>query len=93
MNTTASAPSTRKSPIFRAHRYSPQDPFSPLYLLGYMPAHNRVYLADNDLRIYGYSLSLSVVEYPTAGEILPSLQLNKVARFLESKGTPPLHLI
>lgn len=75
---------------------------SPLYLLGYMPAHNRVYLADKDLHIYGYSLSLSVVEYQTAvlrgdmdaaAEILPSLpkdQLNKVARFLESKGTPSL---
>lgn len=64
-----------------------------------MPAHNRVYLADKDLRIYGYSLSLNVVEYQTAilrgdmdaaAEILPTLpkdQLNKVARFLESKGT------
>ena len=65
-----------------------------------MPAHNRVYLADKELHIYGYSLSLSVVEYQTAvlrgdmdaaAEILPSLpkdQLNKVARFLESKGKP-----
>ena len=71
-----------------------------------MPAHNRVYLTDKDLHIYGYSLSLSVVEYQTAvlrgdmdaaAEILPSLpkdQLNKVARFLESKGTSnPLHPI
>ncbi|KAI4527169.1 Coatomer, beta' subunit [Schizophyllum commune Loenen D] len=69
----------------------------PLYLLGYMPAHNRVYLADKDLAIYSYSLSLAVVEYQTAvlrgdmdaaSEILPSIpkdQLNKVARFLESK--------
>lgn len=62
-----------------------------------MPAHNRVYLADKDMHIYSYSLSLSVVEYQTAvlrgdveaaAEILPTLpkeQLNKVARFLESK--------
>jgi coatomer subunit beta' len=57
-----------------------------------------VYLADKDCHVYGYSLSLSVVEYQTAvirgdmdsaAEILPTLpkeQLNKVARFLESRG-------
>ena len=68
-----------------------------------MPAHNRVYLADKDLAIYSYSLSLAVVEYQTAvlrgdmdaaSEILPSIpkdQLNKVARFLESKGTRLSH--
>jgi hypothetical protein len=71
----------------------------PLFLLGYIPAHNRVYLADKDLNLYGYSLSLNVVEYQTAvlrgdmdaaEEILPTLpkdQLNKVARFLEGRGT------
>ena len=71
----------------------------PLYLLGYIPSHNRVYLTDKDHRIYGYALSLSVVEYQTAilrgdtevaAEILPTLpkdQLNKVARFLEARGT------
>ncbi|KAF9463704.1 coatomer protein [Collybia nuda] len=78
-----------------SYTVSPFD--TPLFLLGYMPAHNRVYLADKDLHIYGYSLSLNVVEYQTAvlrgdmdgaAEILPTLpkdQLNKVARFLESK--------
>lgn len=57
-----------------------------------------MYLADKDLRIFGYSLSLNVVEYQTAvlrgdmdaaAEILPTLpkeQLNKVARFLEGRG-------
>lgn len=72
--------------------------FSPLYLLGYIPTHNRVYLASKDLNIYSYSLSLNVVEYQTAvlrgdmdaaAEILPTLpadQLNKVARFLEGRG-------
>ena len=54
------------------------------------------------LRTYmsGYSLSLSIVEYQTAilrndvdaaAEILPTIpkdQLNKVARFLESRGDP-----
>ncbi|KNZ72668.1 Coatomer subunit beta', partial [Termitomyces sp. J132] len=78
-----------------SYTISPFD--TPLYLLGYMPSHNRVYLADKDMHIYGYSLSLTVVEYQTAvlrgdmdaaAEILPTLpkdQLNKVARFLESK--------
>jgi len=72
--------------------------YRPLYLLGYIPSHNRVYLTDKDLRIYGYALSLSVVEYQTAilrgdteaaADILPTLpkdQLNKVARFLEARG-------
>jgi coatomer subunit beta' len=71
-----------------------------MFLLGYLPTHNRVYLADKDLNVYGYSLSLSVVEYQTAilrndmdaaAEILrtiPKDQLNKVARFLESRGDP-----
>jgi len=70
-----------------------------LYLLGYIPAHNRVYLADKDMNVFGYALSLSVVEYQTAvlrgdmdtaAEILPTIpkdQLNKVARFLEGRGT------
>jgi len=78
---------------------------SPLYLLGYIPAHNRVYLADKDLNLFGYSLSLNVVEYQTAvlrgdtdaaDEILPTLptdQLNKVARFLEGRGTDFIRLL
>lgn len=69
-----------------------------MFILGYIPAHNRVYLADKDMNVFGYSLSLSVVEYQTAvlrgdmdsaAEILPTLpkeQLNKVARFLEGRG-------
>ncbi|KAF8967534.1 coatomer protein [Flammula alnicola] len=78
-----------------SYTISPFD--TPLYLLGYIPAHNRVYLADKNLNIYGYALSLNVVEYQTAilrgdteaaAEILPTLpkdQLNKVARFLEGR--------
>jgi coatomer subunit beta' len=70
-----------------------------MFLMGYIPSHNRVYLADKDVNIHSYSLSLSVVEYQTAilrfemdaaAEILPTLpkeQLNKVARFLEGRGT------
>jgi len=73
-----------------------------MFILGYIPAHNRVYLADKDMNVFGYSLSLSVVEYQTAvlrgdmdsaAEIMPTLpkeQLNKVARFLEGRGTSDL---
>lgn len=68
-----------------------------MFILGYIPAQNRVYLVDKDVNVYAYSLSLSVVEYQTAvlrddmeaaNEILPTLpkdQLNKVARFLEGR--------
>ncbi|KAH8092503.1 coatomer beta [Cristinia sonorae] len=77
---------------------------SPLYLLGYMPAHNRVYLADKDVKVYSYTLSLSVVEYQTAvlrgdmdaaQEILPTVpkeQRNKIATFLEGRGLKELAL-
>lgn len=69
-----------------------------MYLLGYMPTHNRIYLVDKALNVYGYSLSLSMVEYQTAilqgdldaaAEILPSVPAehrNKIARFLEAQG-------
>ena len=62
-----------------------------MFLLGFIPLHNRVYLADKDLNVYGYFLSLSIMEYQTAvlrddmeaaAEILPTIskeQLNKVA--------------
>ncbi|KAF9554871.1 coatomer protein [Agrocybe pediades] len=77
---------------------------SALYLLGYIPSHNRVYLADKDLNIYAYALSLNVVEYQTAvlrgdmdaaNEILPTIpksELNKVARFLEGRDMKDLAL-
>ncbi|KAF7308636.1 Coatomer protein [Mycena chlorophos] len=85
-----------------SYSISPFD--TPLYLLGYIPAHNRVYLADKDMNIHSYGLSLGVVEYQTAvlrhdmkgaAEILPTLpkdQLNKVARFLEGRGMKELAL-
>ena len=69
-----------------------------MFLLGYMPSHNRIYLADQSVNIFGYALSLALVEYQTAilrgdmdaaAEILPTVpadQRNKVARFLESQG-------
>ncbi|KIJ69714.1 hypothetical protein HYDPIDRAFT_120671 [Hydnomerulius pinastri MD-312] len=85
-----------------SYTISPFD--TPMFILGYIPAHNRVYLADKDMNLYGYALSLSVVEYQTAvlrgdmdaaAEILPTLpkeQLNKVARFLEGRDLKELAL-
>jgi hypothetical protein len=70
-----------------------------MYLLGYIPAHNRVYVADKDMGIFSFSLSLTLVEYQTAilrgdydtaNELLPTIpndQRNKIARFLEAQGT------
>jgi len=60
-----------------------------------------VYLADKNVNVYSYSLSLNVVEYQTAivredmeaaAEILTTLPkeaLSKVARFLEGRGKYP----
>ncbi|KAG2741564.1 hypothetical protein P692DRAFT_20822239 [Suillus brevipes Sb2] len=85
-----------------SYTISPSD--TSMFILGYIPAHNQVYLADKDMNIFGYSLSLSVVEYQTAvlrgdmdsaAEILPTLpkeQLNKVARFLEGRANPSVDL-
>lgn len=70
-----------------------------MYLLGYIPSHNRIYVCDKDVGIYAYSLSLSVIEYQTAilredmeaaEALLPSIssdQRNKIARFLELQET------
>lgn len=72
--------------------------FRSMSLLGYIPAHNRVYVMDKDTNVSGFSLALSVIEYQTAvlrgdmaaaEQILPTVpkdQRSKVARFLESKG-------
>ena len=69
-----------------------------MFLLGFLPQNNKVYLADKDVNVYVYSLSLNLIEYQTAilrnemetaESILPSIpqeQLNKVARFLEGRG-------
>lgn len=70
----------------------------PMYLLGYIPRDGRAYVADKDVNVTSYALSLSVVEYQTlvlrgdmdtAAELLediPAEQKNKVARFLEGQG-------
>jgi len=69
-----------------------------MYVLGYLPRDGRVYLADKDVSITSYALSLSVVEYQTlvlrgdldaANSMLPDIpddQKNKIARFLEGQG-------
>ncbi|KAJ3414822.1 Coatomer subunit beta' [Chytridiales sp. JEL 0842] len=69
-----------------------------MYLLGYIPQHNRVYLTDKDMNVTSYSLPVSLIEYQThvlrgdmdsAARVLPTVpaeQRNRVARFLESQG-------
>lgn len=72
--------------------------YRQIYLLGYLPAQNRVYLCDKDANFLAYSLALSVIEYQTAvlrGDMeeaerllptIPSEQRNRIARFLEAQG-------
>lgn len=76
----------------------------PMYLLGYLPRDGRLYLADKDVNVVSYSLSLTVVEYQTlvlrgdldgAQGLLPDIpadQMNKIARFLEGQGHKELAL-
>mmetsp|Transcript_20959 Transcript_20959/g.34623 ORF Transcript_20959/g.34623 Transcript_20959/m.34623 type:complete len:958 (-) Transcript_20959:266-3139(-) len=70
----------------------------PLYIVGYLPKENRVYLVDRDYAIVSYQLLLSVLQYQTAvvrrdfeaaAAILPTVpreEHNRVARFLEAQG-------
>jgi coatomer subunit beta' len=70
----------------------------PMYLLGYIPKENRVFLADRDVNVVSYSILLSVLEYQTAvmrldfevaDSILPSIPRDlrtRVAHFLERRG-------
>ena len=70
----------------------------PMYLLGYLPRDGKAYVADKDVGVVSYALSLSVVEYQTlvlrgdmdtAAELLADIaddQKNKIARFLEGQG-------
>ncbi|RYP43564.1 hypothetical protein DL768_009855 [Monosporascus sp. mg162] len=76
----------------------------PMYILGYIQRDSRIYLADKDVNVTSFALSLPVLEYQTlvlrgdmetAAELLPSVpadQLNKVARFLEGQGHKELAL-
>jgi coatomer subunit beta' len=75
-----------------------------MYLLGYAPRDNRVYLADRDVGVYSYALSLSVIQYQTAvlrgdveaaNELLPQIpqdQRARIARFLETQDMKELAL-
>ncbi|KAG0087970.1 hypothetical protein BGZ93_010642 [Podila epicladia] len=68
-----------------------------MYLLGYIPRDNRLYLVDKDVNIVSYAISLTVIEYQTAvlrgdmetaATLLPRIshdQMNKIARFLEGQ--------
>ena len=74
------------------------------FLLGYISRDGRVYLADKDVNVVSYALSLAVVEYQTvllrgdtetAEEMLaqiPDDQMPKIARFLEGQGFPSLRM-
>ena len=76
----------------------------PMYLLGYLPRDGKVYVADKDVGVISYALSLSVVEYQTlvlrgdmesAADLLvdiPGDQKNKIARFLEGQGQKEMAL-
>ncbi|XP_061575002.1 coatomer subunit beta'-like [Cololabis saira] len=69
-----------------------------MYLLGYIPKDDRLYLGDKELNIISYSLLLSVLEYQTAVmrkdfstadrvlPIIPKEQRTRVALFLEKQG-------
>ena len=69
-----------------------------MYLLGYVPRHNRLYLGDKELAIVSFGLELSVLEYQTAimrGDFntadtllgaIPRSQRTRVAHFLEKQG-------
>ncbi|EPS28881.1 hypothetical protein PDE_03827 [Penicillium oxalicum 114-2] len=70
----------------------------PMYVLGYLPRDGRIYLADKDVNVVSFALSLAVLQYETlilrgeseaAEEVLqdvPEDQMNKIARFLEGQG-------
>ncbi|XP_033107699.1 coatomer subunit beta'-like [Anneissia japonica] len=72
-----------------------------MYLLGYIPKDNRLYLGDKELNVVSFSLLLSVLEYQTAvmrrdfqtaDKVLPTVpreQRTRVAHFLEKQGFKP----
>ena len=76
----------------------------PMYVLGYIQRDSRIYLADKDVNVTSFALSLPVLEYETlvlrgdmetAEELLPTIpqdQMNKIARFLEGQGHKELAL-
>ena len=75
-----------------------------MYLLGFLPKENRLYLIDKEFAIISYTLQMSVLEYQTAIvrgedevaaavlESIPQDALQTVAKFLESQGKKELAL-
>lgn len=69
-----------------------------LYLLGFVPKEDRVFLIDKTYNLYSYKLLLSVLSYQTAVvrkdfvtansllPLIPQSEYASVARFLESQG-------
>ena len=73
-------------------------------MLGYLQRDGRIYVANKDVEIVSFAISISVIEYQTlvlrdemdaAAELLadiPEDQMNKIARFLEGQGHKELAL-
>ena len=69
-----------------------------MYLLGYIPTDNRLYLGDKELSVVSFQLLVSVLEYQTAVmrrdfdtadrvlQTVPKEQRTRVAHFLEKQG-------
>lgn len=69
-----------------------------MYLLGYVPKDNRIYLGDKELNVISFCLQLAVLEYQTAvmrrdflraDAVLPTIpheHRTRVAHFLEKQG-------
>ncbi len=69
-----------------------------MYILGYIPADNRLYVSDKEMHVVSFQLLLSVLEYQTAvmrrdfdtaDKVLPTIpkeQRTRVAHFLEKQG-------
>ncbi|CAM9446007.1 unnamed protein product, partial [Sphacelaria rigidula] len=70
----------------------------PMYMLGYLPKEDRVYLMDKQQNIFSYRVRQAMLQYQTAvvrkdfetaNSLLPSIpstEYTAVARFLESQG-------
>lgn len=71
---------------------------SSLYILGYLPKHEQIYLANKECQVYSYYISMFMLEYQrnilegnldAARSLLPnisSIELVSLAKFLESQG-------
>ncbi|PRP87029.1 coatomer protein complex, subunit beta 2 (beta prime) [Planoprotostelium fungivorum] len=69
-----------------------------LYLLGYIPRDNRLYLIDKQYNVVSYTLHLNIINYQTAvlrgdmetaSQILPNIpndHRNRIAQFLDAQG-------